>query len=81
MKSLPRSLKESHKKQIVKSKVLIYSGEILFFIGFLIILGTAGASDLELIEFTQIVRRVLLGLVITVIGWLSSKIGECRYDV
>jgi UDP-N-acetylmuramyl pentapeptide phosphotransferase/UDP-N-acetylglucosamine-1-phosphate transferase len=81
MKSLPRYLKKSHKKQITKRKVRTYSGGILLLIGFLIVLFTAGASDLDLIEFPQIILRVLLGVVIGGIGWLSLIRGERYYDV
>jgi hypothetical protein len=81
MKSLPRYLKKSHKKQIVKRKILTYSGGILLLIGFLIVLGTAGASDLDLIGFPQIILRVLVGAVIGGIGWLSLNVGERYYEV
>jgi UDP-N-acetylmuramyl pentapeptide phosphotransferase/UDP-N-acetylglucosamine-1-phosphate transferase len=81
MKSLPRYLKKSHKKQITKRKILTYSGGILLLIGFLIVLFTAGASDLDLIDFPDIVRRCLLGVVIGGIGWLGLNVGERCYDV
>ena len=81
MISSPRYLKKSHKKQILKRKIFRYSGGILLLIGFLIVLGTAGASDLDLIEFPKIVLRVLLGVGIGGIGWLSLNVGERYYDV
>lgn len=81
MISSPRYLKKSHKKQILKRKIFRYSGGILLLIGFLIVLGTAGASNLDLIEFSQIKLRIALGLVLGVLGLLSLNEGERYYDV
>ena len=81
MKSLPKSSKESHKRQTVKRKILTYSGGILLLIGFLIVLGTAGASDLELVEFPQVELRLLSGVLIGGIGVLGLFLGDRCYEI
>ena len=81
MKSLPKSSKESHKRQTVKRKILTYSGGILLLIGFLIVLGTAGASDLELVEFPLVELRLLSGVLIGGIGVLGLFLGDRCYEI
>lgn len=42
--------------------------------GFMIILGTAGASDIGLIEFKDIVAQGLIGLGISTVGFFGFKL-------
>ena len=46
-------------------------------IGAMTILFTAGASDLELIEFKDIAFRVLMGLGLFVIGFRGLEVSSC----
>lgn len=49
---------------------------ILMTIGFLIILGTAGASDLNSISFEQLMIQISIGLMLLLIASLMSERGE-----
>lgn len=43
-------------------------------VGFMILLGTAGASDLGTIEFKAIVVQSLIGLGVTGVGYLGLRL-------
>lgn len=48
----------------------------LMLIGFFIILGTAGASDLGNITFKQTTIQLIFGLILWVVSFLIPKRGE-----
>ena len=50
------------------------TGIIIIAIGFLLILGTAGASDLGDIGFRQIISQTVMGLGISTVGFIIIKI-------
>lgn len=43
-------------------------GGLIFLIGLLVLIGTAGASDLELLTGAQEARQLITGLLISLIG-------------
>jgi hypothetical protein len=55
-------------------KIIKYICALLFVVGFAIIFGTAGASDLNNISMNQIVTQVLIGLVLFVGGFVGYQL-------
>lgn len=54
-------------------KVWRFTCGLTAFFGFMVMLGTAGSSDLDLIPFAQIVKQSLIGLGMFVGGlWLGG---------
>lgn len=47
----------------------------LIALGFLLILGTAGLSDLDTIGFGEIVKRVAIGLALSGVGFFGVSYG------
>lgn len=47
--------------------------KVLFVLGFALLLGTAGASDSEIIPFTQILLQCAIGIVLLCIGGTALK--------
>lgn len=52
---------------------------LIMFIGFYVLVGTAGASDLDLIGMSDIISRGLIGIVLMLTGFIGVKIGGGRY--
>lgn len=50
-------------------KALHITGAILCGVAFMLLLGTAGSSDLDLIPFRQIVTQCVIGLLVGGIGF------------
>lgn len=57
---------------MLKLKALKYVGIAVMVIGFLLALGTAGASDLNTIGWAQIVRQLLISAAMMVVGGFVS---------
>lgn len=55
-------------------KIFKASCGMICFLGFLILLGTAGSSDLNLIYLSQTVRQSVAGLVLFIAGGYFGKI-------
>lgn len=68
--------KRARKIRTIKTVLEIIS-VILLFIGFGIIIGTAGASDCDMIEMNQIIPRCIVGLLFMIPGsflaWLVDS--------
>ena len=47
--------------------------------GFMFMVGTAGASDCNLIDFRQIVIQSLIGLALVIIGFIGLKLSYWKY--
>lgn len=57
-----------------------YISSLLLIAGFILIMGTAGASDNDAIGFTSLVIQGSIGILLIVSGYfLSEKIGGCTY--
>lgn len=56
-----------------KHKVIKTIGVILMVVGFVFMLGTAGASDLNTIPFAQIMIQLIMSLSITALGFIIIK--------
>lgn len=56
-----------------KKKATYNIGRVLIVIGFLLMLGTAGASDLNNISFNQIITQLAISLCITMFGLMISR--------
>ena len=48
--------------------------KILMIVGAIIVIGTAGASDLDLITFNQMIIRALIGSLIFAIGYTGNRV-------
>ena len=48
-------------------------------LGFVVMLGTAGASDLDTLSFEKIVIQSALGLVLMVVGFIGLRLSDCKY--
>ena len=59
----------------MKKKIGLVFMIVFVVIGFVILLGTAGASDLNRISFDEMTKRCLIGIMFFVFGFLSMKIG------
>lgn len=55
-------------------------GGTLIALGLVLALGTAGASDLETIEFAQLAGQALLASAICTVGYVLIYIGDKRTD-
>lgn len=55
-------------------------GYVIVAIGFLLMLGTAGASDIDLISFGQIVIQSIIGLCLMAMGLLLVKLFFAEED-
>lgn len=62
----------------MKKLIKVVSGWIVFF-GFVYLIGSAGASDLEIINVTEFMIRGVIGLLIVFIGLIGLKIGGYRF--
>lgn len=51
-----------------------------FFAGFLLMVSTAGNSDLDLISFNQIVTQLLIALGLMLVGYVGIKMEEYYYE-
>ncbi len=60
-------------------RLVYYFLMICIFGGFLIVIGSAGASDLEMIGLTDLIIRGSIGAVLIIIGVVGLKKGG--YDV
>lgn len=49
------------------------------FIGFLLMIGTAGSSDLGLISFERLVIRMCLGIIMITGGYIGLKLSNWEY--
>lgn len=49
-------------------------------IGFLVVLGTAGASDCGMVEFGEAVMRSIGGVVVALVGFVGIKVMEEREE-
>lgn len=47
--------------------------------GFIIMIGTAGASDCNAIDFRQTVIQSLIALALIFIGLIGLKLSDCEY--
>lgn len=47
--------------------------------GFIYMIGTAGASDCELITFSQIIKQIVISLALTIIGFCGLKLSDWEY--
>lgn len=47
--------------------------------GFIFMLGTAGASDCDLITFSQIVKQGIIALVLMLVGFYGLKFTDWEY--
>jgi membrane-associated PAP2 superfamily phosphatase len=63
----------NNKKRSICNAVTII-GITLIIAGFLLVLGTAGASDLNTIPFSQMILQTIIGLGITIVGFITLKI-------
>lgn len=59
----------------MRKKIGLVFTIVFTIIGFIILLGTAGASDLNRIGFDEMTKRCLIGIMFFVFGFLSMKIG------
>ena len=48
-------------------------------IGFFLIVGTAGASDLDLITVKEIILKGGSGLLLILTGYVGLRLGGCEY--
>lgn len=62
-------------------KVFKCIGSALIFFGFMFVLGTAGASDLNLIGFKEIVYRLLCGFAMVGVGMMTIYFIEKKENV
>lgn len=60
-------------------RLIYYFLVICLFVGFLIVIGSAGASDLETIGLTDLIIRGSIGVVLMIIGAVGLVKGG--YDV
>lgn len=49
------------------------------FAGFMFMVGTAGASDCNMIDFTQVVIQGLIALALMLIGFIGLKLSDYEY--
>lgn len=49
------------------------------FASFVLMIGTAGSSDLNLIDFKQIVIQSLIALALMLIGFIGLKLSDWEY--
>lgn len=49
------------------------------FAGFIFLIGTAGASDCELITFSQILKQSVIALVLMLVGIFGLKLTDYEY--
>lgn len=61
-------------------KILIKIFGLSLVAGFLFILGTAGLSDCDLIDFKTILVRCGIGLLLMLIGLVGLKVNDCEYN-
>lgn len=54
---------------------LLAAGLVLGVIGFVILLGTAGASDCNSLPFDKIVKHAVFGLTMLLVGFVMMRIG------
>lgn len=52
---------------------------LCMFAGFIVMVGTAGASDCELITFSQIVKQTVIALVLMLVGFYGLKFTDWEY--
>jgi hypothetical protein len=57
-------------------KIVKWIAIAVMFIGFMFILGTAGASDLDLIGWRELLTRCLCGLGLMGVGFMTAYIIE-----
>ena len=63
----------------MKHAIIRTISSLLFFGGFLYLLGTAGASDLDMISNADIVNRSLVSLAVMSAGTFLGVAGGCFY--
>ena len=51
-------------------------GSLLFVVGIILILGAAGASDIEAMPFGQVVAQALTGLALGAIGYVIGGLAR-----
>lgn len=51
-----------------------------FFAGFLLMVSTAGSSDLNMISFSQIVNQSFIALGLMLVGYVGIKMEEYYYE-
>lgn len=62
----------------MKKLIKVVSGWIVFF-GFVFLIGSAGASDLEVINAIEFMIRGVVGMLMILIGLIGLKIGGYRF--
>lgn len=67
-------IKHQRHKQNIVYKIMQTIGTILITLGFVFILGTAGASDNDAISFTQIIIQIVISFGISMLGFFIKKI-------
>lgn len=67
-------IKHQRHKQSLGYKIIQTIGTILITLGFVFILGTAGASDNDAISFAQIIIQIVISFGISMLGFIIKKI-------
>jgi hypothetical protein len=67
-------IKHQRHKQNIRYKIIQTIGTILITLGFVFILGTAGASDNDAISFAQIIIQIVISFGISMLGLIIKKI-------
>jgi hypothetical protein len=67
-------IKHQRHKQNIGYKIIQTIGTILITLGFVFILGTAGASDNDAISFAQIIIQIVISFGISTLGLIIKKI-------
>ena len=52
---------------------------LCMFAGFIVMVGTAGASDLELIDWNTILKQSVISLVLMFVGYIGLRLSDCEY--
>ena len=60
-------------------KVFHWIFGLCMFIGFVLMVGTAGSSDLNLIDWDTILKQSLIALILMTVGFIGLKLSGWEY--
>lgn len=60
-------------------KILIGLFGLMIAFGLFVLLGTAGASDLDTIDSVTCSVQIIIGLSLCVVGFFGLKVSDCEY--